>query len=89
MTIGAGYDYALSHGALIVEPVGFAVGSIKTTYEKYPHLRKVLPAVGYSGKQIKDLEETINRSDAELVVSGTPTDIRRVLKPRIPVRVNK
>jgi len=85
MTIGAGYDYAMTHGALIVEPVKFAVGSIKATFEKYPHLRKVLPAVGYSGKQIKDLEETINRSDAELVVSGTPTDIRRVLKPRIPV----
>ena len=85
MTIGAGYDYALSHGAHIIEPVGFAVGSIKETYAKYPHLRKVLPAVGYSAKQISDLEETINGSGAELVVSGTPTDIRRVLKPRIPV----
>ena len=85
MGIGAGYDYAITHGAHVIEPVGFAVGSIKQTFEKYPHLRKVLPAVGYSGQQIKDLQDTINRSGAELVVSGTPTDIRRVLKADMPI----
>jgi len=85
MAIGAGYDFAISHGAAIIEPYPFAVGTIKATFDKYPHVRKVLPAVGYSDKQIKDLQETINRSGAEVVVSGTPTDIRRVLKANVPV----
>jgi predicted GTPase len=85
MEFGAGYQYAISHGATVIEPGRFAVGMIKKTFEQYPHLRKVLPAVGYSEKEIKDLQETINRSNAELVVSGTPTDIRRVLKARIPI----
>lgn len=85
MAIGAGYDYAVSHGAKIIEPYKFAVGTIKATFDKYPHVRKVLPAVGYSDKQIRDLQETINRSGAEVVVSGTPMDIRRVLKVKIPI----
>ncbi len=85
MAYGAGYEYAVSHGAIVLEPGRFAVGMIKEAFVQYPHLRKVLPAVGYSEKEIRDLQETINRSNAELVVSGTPTDIRRVLKARIPI----
>jgi len=85
MKSGAGYDYAKRHRAKIIEPKPFAIGLIKETFMKYPHLQKVLPAVGYSGQQIRDLQETINRSGAEVVVSGTPTDIRRVLKVNIPV----
>ena len=85
MAIGAGFEFAVSNGAKIIEPYPFAVGTIKATFDKYPHVRKVLPAVGYSDKQIKDLQETINRSGAEVVVSGTPTDIRRVLKVNVPV----
>jgi predicted GTPase len=85
MAYGAGYEYAVSHGAIVLEPGRFAVGMIKDAFVQYPHLRWVLPAVGYSEKEIRDLQETINRSNAELVVSGTPTDIRRVLKAKIPI----
>ena len=85
MAYGAGYEYAVTHGAIVLEPGRFAVGMIKDAFMQYPHLRKVLPAVGYSEKEIMDLQETINRSNAELVVSGTPTDIRRVLKANIPI----
>lgn len=69
----------------IIDPRPFAVGSIKKTFEKYTHLTNVLPAMGYGKKQISELEETINRTDAEVVVSGTPIDITRVLKSSKPI----
>ena len=61
----------------IIDPRPFAVGSIKETFEKYGHLTNVLPAMGYGKKQIKELEQTINRSDCDLVLSGTPIDLSR------------
>jgi predicted GTPase len=69
----------------IIDPRPFAVGSIKKTFEKYTHLTNVLPAMGYGKKQIKELEETINKTDAEIVVSGTPIDITRVLISSKPI----
>ncbi len=80
MPYGAGYMAALKYGALeIVEPVPYAVGSLVDTFKKYPHLHKVLPAMGYGSKQIKELEETINRADADLVIVATPIDLRRLI----------
>ena len=58
---------------------------ILKTFEKYNHLTNVLPAMGYGKKQIKELEETINNTDCEIVISGTPIDITRVLKPSKPI----
>ncbi|HEU24803.1 MAG: GTPase [Mesoaciditoga sp.] len=85
MEYGAGYVAAVKFGAKeIIDPRPFAVGSIADTFKKYNHLSKILPAMGYGGKQIKELEETINRSDAELVVIGTPIDLGRVLKINKP-----
>lgn len=85
MQYGAGYVAAVKFGAgEIIDPRPFAVGSIVDTFKKYNHLSKILPAMGYGGKQIKELEETINRSDAELVVVGTPIDLSRVLKMNKP-----
>jgi len=69
----------------IVDPREFAVGSITDTFNKYTHLTKVLPAMGYGKKQIKELEQTINNTDCEVVVSGTPIDITRVLKSSKPI----
>ncbi|RKX54403.1 MAG: GTPase, partial [Thermotoga sp.] len=78
---GAGYVAAVKYGAKeIIDPRPFAIGSIKKTYEKYSHLSLILPAMGYGDKQIKELEVTINSSDAELVVIGTPIDLSRVAK---------
>lgn len=82
MTFGAGYVAAKKFGAKeIVEAKPYAVGSIKETYKKYPHLSTILPAMGYGEKQIRELEETINRIDCDVVVSGTPIDLTRVIKP--------
>jgi predicted GTPase len=89
MSYGAGYVAARDWGAAeIVSPYTYAVGSIKATFEKYAQTREVLPAMGYSEEQIKELEETINSMPIDLVVIGTPIDLRRVLTLRVPaVRV--
>ncbi len=68
------------NAAEIIDPRPFAVEAIKATYEKYPGIGTLLPAMGYGEKQMKDLEETIRRSDADVVVIGTPIDLRRVIK---------
>jgi len=81
MRYGAGFVAAKKFGASqIIDPRPFAVGSIIETYKKYNHLDLILPAMGYGEKQIKELERTINSSDAELVIIGTPIDLRRVMK---------
>jgi predicted GTPase len=64
----------------LVNPRPFAVGSIKRTYEKYPHIGFVLPAMGYGAKQVKELEQTIEKTPCDSVVLGTPIDIRRIMK---------
>ncbi|MGB7297173.1 MAG: cyclic 2,3-diphosphoglycerate synthase [Candidatus Aminicenantales bacterium] len=80
MTFGAGVVAARKYGAAeIVDPRPFAVGSIKKTFQKYNHLDKVLPAMGYGEKQTRELAATINKIDCDLVVSGTPIDLNRVL----------
>jgi predicted GTPase len=81
MNTGAGLVYAKNAGAIIVNAREQAVGLIKNTFEKYPHLTQVVPAMGYSAQQIKDLEETINNTKCDLVVSGTPVDLNRLIKP--------
>ncbi len=70
----------LSGAKEIVDAHKFAVGSIKELYKKYPRLKKILPAMGYSKAQIRELEQTINRSNADLVVSGTPINFAKELK---------
>ena len=86
MKYGAG-TVAAENGNVgeIVDPRGFAVGSIVETFNKYTHLTNVLPAMGYGKKQIKELEQTINNTDCDVVVSGTPIDITRVLKADKPI----
>ena len=86
MKYGAGYIAARKFGAReIVDPRPYAVGSIVDTYKKYAHLDLILPAMGYGEKQMKELEETINRSPADLVVVGTPVDLGRILKINKPM----
>ncbi|VVB62016.1 Cyclic 2,3-diphosphoglycerate synthetase [uncultured archaeon] len=86
MPYGAGTVAAKEYGAKkIIDPRPFAVGSIIDTFEKYPHLINVLPAMGYGKKQIKELERTINNTDCDVVISGTPIDLSRILKTNKPV----
>jgi predicted GTPase len=86
MAFGAGIVAASKYGAAeVVDPRPFAVGSIKKTFEKYRHLDKVLPAMGYGETQVKELVETINSIDCDLIISGTPIDLNRLIKTRQPM----
>ena len=85
MAYGAGVVAARRFGAAeIIDPRPYAVQSIAETYEKYPKTGPVLPAMGYGEGQVKDLEETINRTPCDLVIIGTPIDLRRVVKIQHP-----
>jgi len=90
MKEGVGAIAARKFGAKeLVDPKPYAVGSIKRTYEKYPHLGQVLPAMGYGEKQIRELEQTIAAIDCDSLVLGTPIDLRRIMnlpKPAVRVR---
>ncbi len=80
MKYGAGIVAAEQHGAAeLIDPRPFAVGSIAETFEKYPEIGILLPAMGYGAEQMKDLEETIAASGADGIVIGTPIDLRRVI----------
>ncbi|HEY77236.1 MAG TPA: GTPase [Thermoflexia bacterium] len=86
MTYGAGVVAARRFGAAeLVDPRPYAVRSIATTFEKYPHIGPLLPAMGYGEEQIKDLQETINRTECDLVLVATPIDLRRLIEVRHPM----
>lgn len=86
MAYGAGWIAAQKYAASdVVDPRPSAVGSIKATFNKFPHLEKILPAMGYGKQQVKDLETTINKVNCDLVISGTPIDISRVLQANKPI----
>jgi predicted GTPase len=89
MPYGAGTLVSKKLGANeIVDPRPYAVGSIKDIFTKYPHLGAVLPAMGYDRTQIAELEKTINATPCDIVVIGTPVDLRRMLRVNKPaVRV--
>ena len=85
MKYGAGTVAARQLGAAeFIDPRPFAAGEIKATFEKYPGIGTLLPAMGYSEQQLKDLETTINASGADLVVIGTPMDLRRIIDVKLP-----
>jgi predicted GTPase len=90
MKYGAGILAAYKFGAReIVDPRRFAVGTIAETFRIYPDIGTLLPAMGYGKKQMKDLEETINRSDCDVVIIATPVDLRRLVnlnKPAVRVQ---
>ncbi len=85
MKYGAGIVAAQKNGAKeIIDPRPFVVNSIKETFKKYPSIGTLLPAMGYGAKQIKDLETTINKTDCDSVLIGTPVDLGRILKINKP-----
>jgi len=87
MKYGAGWVAARRFGAAeIVDPRPFAVGSIHDTYVKYPDTGTILPAMGYGDQMVKDLEETINKADVDLVISATPIDLTRIIKVNKPMQ---
>lgn len=90
MAFGAGIVAAEKYNAKeIVDPRPYAVGSIKNVLYSYPHIKNLIPAMGYSSHQIKDLENTINNTPCDIVVIATPVDLARIIKINKPtVRVS-
>jgi predicted GTPase len=87
MPFGAGLVAARNAGAArIVDPRPYAVGSLKEVFAKWPQLTNVLPAMGYSDVQLHELERTINDADCDVVVTGTPIDLSRLIASRHPIR---
>jgi predicted GTPase len=75
----------------LVDPRPYTVGKISETFESYPEIGTLLPAMGYGDQQLKDLEETINNTDCDSVVIGTPIDLGRIInihKPHTRVYYN-
>ena len=86
MSYGAGWFAAKSCGASeIVDPKPYARGSLRATYEKYPNAGGILPAMGYGDQQIQDLEATIDATPADVVVEGTPINLKRIIKVNKPI----
>jgi predicted GTPase len=85
MSYGAGWVAAQHHKSVPIDPKEFAVGSLKDTYLKFPHLKAVLPAMGYSTEQIQDLEKTIKACNAEVLIDASPADLSHLIKLEIPI----
>lgn len=86
MAYGAGIIAAKKFGAAeLIDPRPFAVGALVQTYKKYPHIGALLPAMGYGKEQIAELEETINNTDCDLVLSATPIKIQQLIKINKPI----
>jgi predicted GTPase len=86
MTYGAAVVAAEKFGASeLVDPRPYTVGTITKTFEKYPNIGVLLPAMGYGDKQVKDLEDTINKTDCDIVVSGTPITLSKLVKINKPM----
>ncbi|MBI2663352.1 GTPase [Candidatus Woesearchaeota archaeon] len=86
MTYGAGTVAAKKYRAKsIVDAERYAVNSIKGVYKRYRHLKKILPAMGYGNKQIKDLQDTINKVKCDVVIDGSPVNLKRLIKINKPI----
>ena len=87
MPFGAGAVAAKNAGAdELIDPRPWAVGSIAEVFERFPHIGHVLPAMGYGDEQLKELEATINATPCDVVVTGTPIDLGRLISVKVPIR---
>jgi predicted GTPase len=87
MPFGAGLVAARRAGAArIADPRPLAVGSLRDVFERWPQLANVLPAMGYSDEQLRELEQTVNKVECDVVVTGTPIDLGHLIESRHPIR---
>jgi predicted GTPase len=85
MPYGAGYVAAVEAGAEIVDPRESADPALAAVFARFPHLGRVLPALGYDAAQLEALRRTLDAADADVIVSGTPFDVARRIAPNKPV----
>ncbi|HZV82172.1 MAG TPA: GTPase, partial [Geobacteraceae bacterium] len=86
MPSGAGLAAAREHGAIVIDPRPYAVGSLAGVYASWPHIGPVLPAMGYWEEQIRDLSATIENVPCDVVLSATPVDLALLVRSSRPIR---
>ncbi len=85
MSYGAGYVAAKNSGANIVDPRPYLSGTMKSVFEEFPQITEIVPAMGYNDQQIKDMEDTLNNAEAELIIDGSPIDLEKLIKSNKPI----
>ena len=85
MSYGAGYVAATNSGAVIVDPRPYLSGTMKTLFEEFPQITEIVPAMGYNDQQIKDMEDTLNRAEAEVIIDGSPIDLEKLINSNKPI----
>ena len=85
MSYGAGYVAANNSGAIIVDPRPYLSGTMKTLFEEFPQITEIVPAMGYNDQQIKDMEETLNKAEAEVIIDGSPIDLGKLINSNKPI----
>jgi len=85
MDIGAGYIFAKKVGAEIIDPKPYLVGRMKEVFEEFPQITEIVPAMGYSDRQIADMEETLNSAECDAIVNGSPIDLEKLINANKPI----
>lgn len=85
MSYGAGYVAAKENGAEIINPKPYVTGSLIKIYEEFPQISEIVPAMGYNDQQIKDMEDTINKAECDLVIDGSPIDLGKLINCNKPI----
>ncbi|MBY8985930.1 MAG: GTPase, partial [Candidatus Lokiarchaeota archaeon] len=85
MSYGAGYVAATNSGAIIIDPRPYLSGTMKTVFEEFPQITEIVPAMGYNDQQIKDMEDTLNKADAEIILDGSPIDLEKLINSNKPI----
>jgi len=85
LNTGAAFIYAEKQGAKIINPQKYLTGSLKKVFKKFTHLKTIVPAMGYTRQQLNDLEKTLNKAEADYILSGTPIDLSKLIKTNKPI----
>lgn len=85
MSYGAGYVAAKNKGAVIIDPKPYLTGTLIEIFNEFPQIKEIVPAMGYNDQQIKDMEETLNKSRCDLIINGSPIDLAKLINSNKPI----
>ncbi len=85
MSYGAGFVAATNSGAIVIDPKPYITGTMKKVFEEFPQITQIVPAMGYNDQQIKDMEDTLNKADCEIIIDGSPIDLGKLIKSNKPI----
>jgi len=85
MSYGAGYVAAKNNGAVIIDPKPYLTGTLIEIFKEFPQIKEIVPAMGYNDQQIKDMEETLNKSKCDLIINGSPIDLAKLINSNKPI----